>query len=51
MFILANLLIALAQMLDIVLTIVYWLILIRALVSWVNPDPYIPIRTVLIQRN
>ena len=34
MFILANLLITLAQMLDIVLTIVYWLILIRALVSW-----------------
>jgi YggT family protein len=39
MFILSNLLIALAQMLDIVLTIVYWLILIRALISWVNPDP------------
>lgn len=43
MFILANLLIALAQMLDIVLTVVYWLILIRALVSWVNPDPSNPI--------
>jgi YggT family protein len=43
MFILSNLLVALAQMLDIVLTIVYWLILIRALISWVNPDPGNPI--------
>jgi YggT family protein len=43
MFILSNLLVAFAQMLDIVLTVVYWLILIRALVSWVSPDPYNPI--------
>lgn len=40
MFVLANLLVALANLLNIVLTILYWLILIRALVSWVNPDPY-----------
>lgn len=26
-----------------VLGILYWLILIRALVSWVNPDPFNPI--------
>jgi len=25
------------------LGILYWLILIRALISWVNPDPYNPI--------
>lgn len=43
MFILSNLLIALARILDIALTILYWLILIRALLSWVNPDPYNPI--------
>jgi len=43
MFIAANLLFALAKVLDIVLTIFYWLILIRALISWVNPDPYNPI--------
>jgi YggT family protein len=43
MFILANLLVAFAQMLDILLTIIYWLIIIRALLSWVNPDPYNPI--------
>ena len=43
MFVLSNLLSALAKILDIALTILYWLILIRALISWVNPDPYNPI--------
>lgn len=43
MFVLANLLSALAYVLDIVLTIYMWLIIIRALLSWVNPDPYNPI--------
>jgi YggT family protein len=43
MFILGNLLSALADILNIVLTILYWLILIRALISWVNPDPYNPL--------
>ena len=43
MFVLSNLLSALASILDVALTIMYWLILIRALVSWVNPDPYNPI--------
>jgi len=43
MFILANFLIASAKVLEIILTFFYWLILIRALVSWVNPDPFNPI--------
>ncbi len=43
MFVFSNFLIAVAKILDIVLTILYWLILIRALISWVNPDPYNPI--------
>ena len=43
MFILSNLLNAVARVLDVVFTIMYWLILIRALISWVNPDPYNPI--------
>lgn len=43
MFILSNFLIAFARVLDVVFTILWWLILIRALVSWVNPDPYNPI--------
>jgi len=43
MFILSNLIYAAANILDILFTILYWLILIRALISWVNPDPYNPI--------
>jgi YggT family protein len=43
MFVLSNFLVAAARILDIILTILYWLILIRALISWVNPDPYNPI--------
>jgi len=40
MFVLANFLSALASIIDILLTILYWLILIRALISWVNADPF-----------
>ncbi len=40
MFVIANLLSAAAHVIDIFLTILYWLILIRALISWVSPDPY-----------
>ena len=43
MFILSNLLVAVANILSLIFTIAYWLILIRALISWVNPDPYNPI--------
>jgi len=40
MFIVSNFLAALAKIVDMGLTILYWLILIRALISWVSPDPY-----------
>ena len=40
MFIFSNFIVAIARILDVGLTILYWLILIRALISWVNPDPY-----------
>ena len=43
MFVLSNFVVALAHIFDILFTILYWLILIRALISWVNPDPYNPI--------
>jgi len=43
MFVLSNLFAAAASLLNIILTILYWLILIRALISWVNPDPYNPV--------
>jgi YggT family protein len=43
MFIFANLLIAIAQILNIALTAYMWIVIISAVVSWVNPDPYNPI--------
>ena len=43
MFVAANLLDAVARVLDLALTAYYWLIIVRALVSWVNPDPRNPI--------
>ncbi len=43
MFILGNLLIALAKITDVVLMALGWCILLRALISWVNPDPFNPI--------
>lgn len=39
MFVLSNFIFSLAKVLEILLTIFYWLILVRALISWVNPDP------------
>ena len=43
MYILGNFLTATAYILNLILTIFYWLILIRAILSWVNPDPFNPI--------
>jgi len=39
MFVLSNLLVSVAKILSVLLTALYWLILIRALISWVSPDP------------
>ena len=43
MFILGNLFHAIAFILDTILTIYMWIIIVSALISWVNPDPYNPI--------
>ena len=43
MFVFGNLLNAVATVLDFILTIYIWVIIVRALISWVNPDPYNPI--------
>jgi len=40
MFVFANFIIAIAQIIGAILTILTWIIIIRALISWVNPDPY-----------
>ncbi len=38
-----NIILGIANVLDVVLNIYKWIIIIRALLSWVNPDPYNPI--------
>jgi YggT family protein len=43
MYLLGNFIKAVATILDIGLSIYMWLVIIRALISWVNPDPYNPI--------
>ncbi len=43
MFVAGNFLEAVARVLDIALTAYYWILIVRALVSWVNPDPRNPI--------
>jgi YggT family protein len=43
MFIAANFITALAEVVGMVLNFYMWVIIIRALISWVNPDPYNPI--------
>lgn len=43
MFVLSNFLQALASILNTVLTIYFWIIIVSAVLSWVNPDPYNPI--------
>ena len=43
MIILSNFLIAIAKVLDIVLSIFMWIVIARAVLSWVSPDPYNPI--------
>jgi YggT family protein len=43
MFVAGNFLDAVARILDIALTAYYWIIIVRAIISWVNPDPWNPI--------
>jgi YggT family protein len=43
MFIFANLLLAIAGILNILLSVYFWIVIASAVISWVNPDPYNPI--------
>jgi YggT family protein len=43
MFVMANMLQAVAIVLDYILWAYMWIIIARALISWVNPDPWNPI--------
>ncbi len=48
MFVVANFLVAVAKMIDIILTLYIWIIIGRVIISWVNADPYNPIVRFLI---
>lgn len=43
MFVFGNIIVGFAKVLEVALNIYMWVIIIRALISWVNPDPYNPI--------
>ena len=43
MFVVGNLIVAVAEVVDIILSLYKWIIIIAALISWVSPDPYNPI--------
>lgn len=43
MFIFGNLILAAANIIDIILDVYKWVIIIAAIISWVNPDPYNPV--------
>jgi YggT family protein len=43
MFVFSNLVLAVARLLELVLWAYFWIIIARAVLSWVNPDPFNPI--------
>ena len=43
MFVVGNTLLGFATVLDYMLTFYTWIVIARALISWVNPDPWNPI--------
>jgi YggT family protein len=43
MFVVGNTLLGVATVLDYALTFYTWIVIARALISWVNPDPWNPI--------
>jgi len=49
MFVLENFIVALATIIDLALNVYIWIVIGRALISWVNPDPYNPIVTFLFR--
>jgi YggT family protein len=43
MFVASNFVLTIARLLELVVNIYIWVIIARALISWVSPDPYNPI--------
>lgn len=46
---LGNFILALAKLINVAFSAYVWIVIARALISWVNPDPYNPIVRFLIQ--
>ncbi|HBI15176.1 MAG TPA: hypothetical protein DDY20_06625 [Desulfobulbaceae bacterium] len=49
MFMLSNFLLALAKLIDFVLSAYIWVVIGRAVISWVSADPYNPVVRFLVQ--
>ena len=49
MFMLGNFLLALAKLIDFVLSAYIWVVIGRAVISWVSADPYNPVVRFLVQ--
>ena len=49
MFMLSNFLLAVAKLINFILSAYIWIVIARAVISWVNADPYNPIVRFLIQ--
>ena len=49
MFVVNNFLMSIAQLLDFLLTAYMWIIIGRAVISWVNADPYNPDRPLSVR--
>ena len=47
--IVTNLILAIANVLNLILSLFVWLIIIRALISWFSPDPYNPLVQLLFR--
>lgn len=43
MFVVANIVVGIAKILDAILNLYFWVIIASAVLSWVNPDPYNPV--------
>jgi YggT family protein len=49
MFVASNFILAVARLLEIVLWAYFWILIARAVLSWVNPDPHNPIVRFLVR--
>lgn len=47
MFVLNNFILAIANILNAILSLYFWIIIIASILSWVQPDPYNPIVRIL----